>query len=100
LADGVLGFQVVNLQDPNVPSRIGGLALRCSRVWVVGAFALLAGEAGWLHVVDVSSRSAPQRHAAYDAGGVVTSVRVVGNYAYVTSAGSGLHILDVGFATQ
>jgi hypothetical protein len=51
-------------------------------------------------VVDISSPASPIEVGFYDSQGAAANVAVVGDYAYVASAGSGLHVVNVADPTN
>ena len=96
VADSTLGLAVIDVANPLAPARVGGLAPHCTRVALIGHYAVLGVEAGWLLVVDVASPSAPQIMGAFDTGGPIVGYRIAGPLLYLAAQAGGLTILDLG----
>ncbi|HYE31508.1 MAG TPA: hypothetical protein VEH27_08775, partial [Methylomirabilota bacterium] len=92
------GLQVVDMRDVTNPvtvvSRfsVGGRAARCQ---VVDSLLYVAAETG-LQVVDVSTPTKPVRVQRLPLSGRdVWDVEVAGDFAYLTTAGTNVHIVDI-----
>jgi hypothetical protein len=94
------GLQVVHIENPQQPERIGGSsAWYANNLVVSGTLAYLAGST-YLRVIDVSAPSVPRQlgYSQFQAGSVVEMAQQValrGGYAYVAASG-GIHALNVG----
>jgi len=94
---GSSGLRIVDVSDPTAPQEVGFFptAEGANAVYVADNVAYLGdGEGVW--IVDVSNPADPQPLGRYEVpAGVRGAIRVVGNYAYLTTWNRGLHILDV-----
>lgn len=110
LAAGSSGLQIVDVSDPMIPAKVGGVDItngRAENIDVNGTYAFIAAEYGDLRIIDVSNPASPQEVVQFDEQVRVNDVIVVGNYAYLateyaTDSGNyenplpqGMRILDV-----
>ena len=103
---GVNSLQVLDMGDPRVPTCVGLVEMPSpsSHAWqssISGAHAYVAcsgsnpdSSEGVVAVVDISNPEAPKVAGAFEMPAAY-DVEVVGGYAYVATATSGLWILDV-----
>jgi formylglycine-generating enzyme required for sulfatase activity len=96
VASGGGGMQVIDVNDPFNPVRVGGYVSSgfAKAVALAGNYAYVAVSGAGLQVIDVSNPANPVR-----VGGLATSyardVAVAGNYAYVADHDAGLQVIDV-----
>ncbi|HOW64627.1 MAG TPA: immunoglobulin domain-containing protein [Candidatus Paceibacterota bacterium] len=100
LATGQGGMEILDIQDPEKPVRIGGFCNWSTHeptrdLRVVGNMAYLAW--GWdgLVLVDISSPWNPSYVSSVPTDGIARAVELAGAYAYVAANDAGLKILDV-----
>jgi hypothetical protein len=89
------GLQVIDINDPVNPQRVGALATNAFVLGVAlsGQYAYLAGYG--LQVIDVSDPTNPTWVATYGAGTRTEDLAISGNYAYVAPEYGGLWIIDI-----
>ncbi len=97
VADGLSGFQILDIGDPASPELVGahdtpgyaqGIAVR-------GGYAYVADGGGGLRIIDVSSPSSPVAAGSCLTGGFAYGIAVNGGYAYVGAGAGGLQVIDV-----
>jgi hypothetical protein len=111
VADGASGFQIIDINEPASPQRLGGYDTpgTTESVFVSGAMAYVADWDAGLQVIDVNDPAQPQFVAGlalpdffHPVFGTIPEVAervfVAGAYAYVT--GWALHVIDVGNPAQ
>jgi hypothetical protein len=97
VADGVRGFQYVDLVDPADPSLLGGLEMGGSSqgVAVLGKHVFVA-DGGFLQVLDATEAAKPRRVGRIETAGTTQSIAIAGQYAVVAEMSpAGVEIFDV-----
>ena len=96
VANSIPGLQVIDVSNPASPALVGSAATgrQALDVQVAGPYAYVAADFDpGLEIFDVSDPSKLQSVGRYDTG--AASVQVVGRYAYLTSRGDDIEIVDV-----
>jgi hypothetical protein len=98
---GTYEFQILNISNPSSPSVVGSYADGyVSGIEVSGNYVYLIVDGQNLDVVDISSPGHPIRVGQQRTGGSAQTVRVMGNYAFVSEARSiactqGMEVFDI-----
>jgi len=111
MVDGVSGFQIIDISNPEQPQILGQLDTHTNSsvvldgeyrrynrdVVVVGNKAYIADGENGLSVIDVSNPTNPQvkLYESLDLPGVSYNLRVVGNKVYVAGGTEGLQVIDI-----
>lgn len=97
VAAGSEGVKIFDLQDPEMPRRVGEYDTDrfANALEVVGDLVFVADHAGGLVILDVSSPSNPVLVSKLPLPGVATQIRVQGDIAYVAADSAGLLLVDV-----
>ena len=97
VVEGVDGLQVIDINDPTNPQRVGGYdtAGNAKGVAVAGNYAYVADGSAGLQVIDISDPANPQRAGGCDTAGLACGVAVAGNYSYVADGSAGLQVIDI-----
>jgi hypothetical protein len=97
VADSARGVQVIDVQLPISPARVGNLdpAWDALDVEVVAPFGFIAAGADGLRVLDLSNPLEPLEIAAVDTPGEALSVKIQGTLALIADGRGGLAVFDV-----
>jgi hypothetical protein len=90
------GMQIVDVSDPTSPAMVGvyGLPFQNFDVRVFGSLAYLASDNGF-HLIDIQDAQHPTLVGANDQIGRVTSIDVLGEFAFAANGAlNGLKIID------
>jgi hypothetical protein len=95
IADDTGGLRIIDISDPSAPIEVGYYATPgyYYDLSVAGDYVFVADGGGFL-VFDVSNLAAPSIIGSFDRL-YVTGIDVVGDYAYLADAWSGLRIVDI-----
>ena len=95
IADAISGFNIIDVSDPNIPTRIGGSSALGDPfdVSVVGKWAYVLDRGG-VSVVDVSNPANPQEVSHLQTFNP-RSIKVSGSTAYIADGMRGLSVVDV-----
>jgi hypothetical protein len=97
IADGPRGLQVIDVQLPISPARVGSLdpSWDVLDVELVPPFAFVAAGSDGLRILDLSNPLEPLEIGAVDTPGEALSVEINGTFALVADGGGGLMVYDV-----
>lgn len=96
IADGIAGIQIVNVETPDSPIRVGGFNLGTAyAVKLVEQTAYLANGASGLEILDITNPSMPRLIGKYDSNGTASDVEVIGSRAFLADGSAGLVVLDL-----
>jgi hypothetical protein len=95
-------IEIWDISSSGQPTHAGQLNLNAGRPYDIAlehSYMYVAGGAGGLRILDITSPRAPAEVGVYEAPAEITSVAVAGNYGYVGQVdktfSAHLHILDV-----
>ncbi len=101
LAAGRAGLEVIDINNPVVPIRIGGCAAgEATDLAISGNYAYVASGIAGLHVVDIRNPTHCERVGGYASGNWILDVAVSGNYAFLAADHAGLEVIDVSRPAQ
>jgi hypothetical protein len=97
VADGARGLQVIDVQLPISPARVGGLdpSWDALDVEVVAPFAFVAAGSNGLRILDLSNPLEPIEIGAVETPGEALSIRMEGTFVLVADGRGGLAVYDV-----
>jgi len=92
---GLQGLEVVDISNAAAPARVGQCNCAGGRITLANQYAFLAAGNLGMQVLDISNPTDPKIIGAYQTGGVVLAVDVVGRFAFLADLDLGIEVVDI-----